>query len=124
MKLLIMLLGGVSEGWSFIKYNSGLIQLWTTVTESLWFHNSWGQGYISTTTDQQSYNINKVFPNGLLKSVTNFQVSCERAGYVLLASPNYSSNVYVSCFIYSANNFNDEIVGDCKINFFVIGTWK
>lgn len=40
MKLLIMLLG-VSEGWNFIKYNSGLIQLWTTVTESLWFHNSW-----------------------------------------------------------------------------------
>lgn len=98
--------------------------MWCTYYVSARFWNKWGDyGYLSTTTDCGSECYVKELPTNLLTSVDCVQVTAIRSGHLIDARLNEFNTNYVSSYLWSSANFNNDAV-NVGLIYNVWGAWK
>lgn len=114
---------GTIDGWTYIKYPSGICECWKTFTNVAFETKvSWGNGYLSSqngSTHQHWFSL----PSGLLTSGDVAHIDLGTPGYVMMACFTNVSSAGVTCYIWSPTSYDGSTpIG--KVCISVKGRWK
>lgn len=111
---------GVSNGWTYRKYESGVAECWKTVTDSV----SWGTTISGTDPKPSYYSTNSTlvnFINGFFVAIPCIETTCHASGYVV-SSIQQMTETFTD-IIYTRFYGGDNTI-DVTTYIHAIGRWK